>query len=137
MAEYVRRETTTRRVEFRLPSPCSPAEYAKAYVAAASEVTGAGREIYDDTIAVTGTGDEIVVSYEEDADLAGELQRQADLVAELGRQARAVLCRYRTPVGREPSTEAAEAAESAHRDLAEVVERLIQFGGVVRDGGRP
>jgi hypothetical protein len=65
VAEYTRREVVTRRVEFAFPNPSNAVEYAKACAAAKGELEAAGREIYDNTITITATDAEIILSYEE------------------------------------------------------------------------
>jgi hypothetical protein len=135
VAEYTRREVVTRRVEFALPNPSNAMEYAKACAAAKGELEAAGREIYDNTITITATDAEIIISFDEVDD--NDVQRLADRVSELGRNTQAALRRYQTAVEREPSSEAAEATRAAYADLSEIVDRIVMFGAVVRGGGRP
>lgn len=138
MAEYVRRETTTRRVEFAIPAPCNAAEYAKAVAAALKELYDADREIYDDTITITGTDEEIVLSYEEDGTAtSADAQRIADLVSERGRQALAAFRRGEAPIRCAMNTDLTRDLAVAHRDLIEILERLIRCGATVRGGDMP
>lgn len=78
VAEYTRREVVTRRVEFALPNPSNATEYAKACAAARQELEAAGREIYDNTITISATDAEIVLSYEEQHAVKGAEGKDAD-----------------------------------------------------------
>lgn len=64
MAEYMRREVTTVRVEYVVPNPTNATEYAKAMASVQDELKTFGIEYFDDTVTVEGRDEEIVLSFD-------------------------------------------------------------------------